>query len=214
MFLTPVGGVFFSAWWGETWASCHVCSRGAFGSGGIIECRKNCLIFHKQRNHRMHTTNNVPQSRCRAFLIYGELSEMGRWSKRRWRHAEGLHFSLFSPHKQEKPVSVCHNTHKHTPTQALKDTSTCTNADMYHPHHLHAHFPPPPSRPPHTEHTHSSPLFQHNPTLPCNPQQNTHGCIPPPTHTLMHTQSKMSPPPSPPHNQILRVRLDPIENAQ
>ncbi|KAM7375925.1 hypothetical protein PAMP_005686 [Pampus punctatissimus] len=28
---------------------------------------------------------------------------MGRWSKRRWRHAEGLHFSLFSPHKQEKP---------------------------------------------------------------------------------------------------------------
>lgn len=68
----------------------------------------------------MHTTNNVPQSRCRTFLIYGELSEMGRWSKRRWRHAEGLHFSLFSPHKQEKAVSVCHNTHKHTPTHTAQ----------------------------------------------------------------------------------------------
>lgn len=50
-------------------------------------------------------------------------------------------FSLFSPHKQEKPVSVCHNTHKHTPTHPLKDTSACTVADMYHPHHLHTHFP-------------------------------------------------------------------------
>lgn len=83
----------------------------------------------------MHTTNNVPQSRCRAFLIYGELSEMGRWSKRRWRHAEGLHFSLFSPHKQEEPVSVCHNTHKTHSHTLLKDTSACTN--MYHPHRLH-----------------------------------------------------------------------------
>lgn len=26
----------------------------------------------------MHTTNNVPQSRCRAFLIYGEVSENGQ----------------------------------------------------------------------------------------------------------------------------------------
>lgn len=84
----------------------------------------------------MHTTNNVPQSRCRAFLIYGELSEMGRWSKRRWRHAEGLHFSLFSPHKQEKPVSLCHNTHKHTPTHRSKtrahaQTQTCTTPTIY-----------------------------------------------------------------------------------
>lgn len=80
----------------------------------------------------MHTTNNVPQSRCRAFLIYGEPSKMGRWSKRRWRHAEGLDFSFFSPHKQEKPVSVCHGAHKHT-TQRHQRT--------HHPHHLWAHFP-------------------------------------------------------------------------
>lgn len=97
---------------------------------GNNRMQKKCLIFHKQRNHRMHTTNNVPQSRCRAFLIYGELSEMGRWSKRRWRHAEGLHFSLFSPHKQEKAVSVCHNTHtqthSHTHTaQRRKHTHKC-----------------------------------------------------------------------------------------
>lgn len=60
----------------------------------------------------MHTTNNVPQSRCRAFLIYVEPSEMGRWSKRRWRHAVGLHFSLFSPHKQAMAPACS----RHTPT--------------------------------------------------------------------------------------------------
>lgn len=142
----------------------------------------------------MHTTNNVPQSRCRVFLIYGELSEMGRWSKRRWRHAEGLHFSLFSPHKQEKPVSVCHNTQTHSHTW-LKDTSACM--------HKHRRVPPPPftrslrHRRHHFHHTQTHelahtypPLLRHNPTLPCNPQQNTHGHIPLPrkhTHTQAYT---------------------------
>lgn len=117
---------------------------------GNNRMQKKCLIFHKQRNHRMHTTNNVPQSRCRAFLIYGELSEMGRWSKRRWRHAEGLHFSLFSPHKQEKAVSVCHNTHthKHTPThthrsktQAHAQMQTCSTPTVHmHASHRRHHF--------------------------------------------------------------------------
>lgn len=152
---------------------------------GNNRMQKKCLIFHKQRNHRMHTTNNVPQSRCRAFLIYGELSEMGRWSKRRWRHAEGLHFSLFSPHKQEKAVSVCHNTHTETHSHThtpLKDASTRTNADMFNPHRSHARFTPPPSFPRQMrENTHTliypPVFFKHIPTLPCNPQQNSHGSI-------------------------------------
>lgn len=90
----------------------------------------------------MHTTNNVPQSRCRAFLIYGELSEMGRWSKRRWRHAVGLHFSLFSPHKQEKPVSVCHNTPQHSPThtaQRHKHMHKCSTTPTIYMHTSHFH---------------------------------------------------------------------------
>lgn len=140
----------------------------------------------------MHTTNNVPQSRCRAFLIYGELSEMGRWSKRRWRHAEGLHFSLFSPHKQEEPVSVRHNTHKTHSHTLLKDTSACTN--MYHPHRLHQwhHFhrthwfpvfptlrPPPPSPlQPTTKHTHP-PLSS----------SNRHACTQPKNYLLTTTIS-------------------------
>lgn len=159
----------------------------------------------------MHTTNNVPQSRCRVFLIYGELSEMGRWSKRRWRHAEGLHFSLFSPHKQEKPVSVCHNTqtHSHTP---LKDTSTCTHADMYHPHYLHADFATTTITSTQT-HTHLSPAFSTQISSPLQPTTKHTWRHPPPTHTqpkiiywlLTDTHT---------HKQILRVRLDPIENSQ
>ncbi len=169
----------------------------------------------------MHTTNNVPQSRCRAFLIYGELSEMGRWSKRRWRHAEGLHSSLFSPHKQEKPVSVCHNTHKHTPTQRSKtrahaQTQTCTTPTIY----THT-LPPPLSLPLHAHthtHTHAYPSFSntiplfpttHNkthmdtsPSYTCT-TKNYPTISPSQTHTLTHS-----------HTQILRVRLDPIENTQ
>lgn len=168
----------------------------------------------------MHTTNNVPQSRCRAFLIYGELSEMGRWSKRRWRHAEGLHFSLFSPHKQEKPVSLCHNTHKHTPTHRSKtrahaQTQTCTTPTIYtHTCATNGITS--------TTHTHRFPLFQHKPPLSCNPQRNTHGYTahpptPSPTHARTHIQPKIISPPSASHRhtrQILRVRLDPIENTQ
>lgn len=125
----------------------------------------------------MHTTNNVPLSRCRAFLIYGELSEMGRWSKRRWRHAEGLHFSLFSPHKQEKPVSVCHSTHKHTPTHCSKtrahaQTQTCTTPTIYT----------------HTSHRCLPHANTQSHTPPCNPQQDTR-----------HIQPKISLPPSAPH---------------
>lgn len=75
----------------------------------------------------MHTTNNVPQSRCTAFLIYGGVSEMGRWSERRWRHAEGLHVSLFSPHKQAVARTRC----RHTPTHR---SLTQTDAGTHHPH--------------------------------------------------------------------------------
>jgi len=77
-----------------------------------------------------------PKADVERFFIYGELSEMGRWSKRRWRHAEGIDFSLFSPHKQEKPVSVCHSSHKHTPTHRSK---TQAHAGMYIPHHIYMH---------------------------------------------------------------------------
>lgn len=128
----------------------------------------------------MPTTNNVPQSRCRAFLIYGELSEMGRWSKRRWRHAEGLRFPLFSPHKQEKPVSVCHNSHKHTPTQRSKtqahaQTQASTTPTLY---------------------MHTS-NFQHNSTLPCSPKQVMHGYIPHlDTHTPTHAFITKNDPPA------------------
>ena len=119
----------------------------------------------------MHTTNNVPQSRCRAFLIYGELSEMGRWSKRRWRHAEGLHFSLFSPHKQERPVSVCHNTH----------TSTLPHTAQRH-EHMHKRVPPPP--------------FKHTHTLPPTPSlpPRTHWSPPFPTQTpsLLQPRAKLT----------------------
>lgn len=151
----------------------------------------------------MHTTNNVPQSRCRVFLIYGELSKMGRWSKRRWRHAEGLHFSLFSPHKQEKPVSMCHNTHKHTPThrqqtqhsetQAHAQMHTCTTPTIY----MHtSHF--------HHRRTHTYPSFFNTIPLSLATRNKTHMDSPPPyTHT--HARA---------HWQILRVRLDPIENNQ
>lgn len=127
----------------------------------------------------MHTTNNVPQSRCRVFLIYGELNEMGRWSKRRWRHAaEGLHFSLFSPHKQEKPVSVCHNTHKHTTTHCSK---TQALAHMYHPLHLHAHFPLPPQ-------THTPiPPFSTRSHSPLQLTTKHTWVAPPPIHTYTHT---------------------------
>lgn len=142
----------------------------------------------------MHTTNNVPQSRCRAFLIYGELSEMGRWSKRRWRHAEGLHFSLFSPHKQEKPVSLCHNTHKHTPTHRSKtrahaQTQTCTTPTIY-THtcatngitsttrtHTHTHTPIPPFP------TQTPPLLQ-----PTTKHTWIHPPTPSPTHARIYNQ--------------------------
>lgn len=140
----------------------------------------------------MHTTNNVPQSRCRAFLIYGELSEMGRWSKRRWRHAEGLHFSLFSPHKQEKPVSVCHNTLKHTPTHCLKtrahtQTQTCTTPTIY----THT-LPLMASLPPHAN-THTIPPFSN--TIRLSPATTKHTWIrPPPTHAHIFNQKL-------PHNQ-------------
>lgn len=139
----------------------------------------------------MHTTNNVPQSRCRVFLIYGELSEMGRWSKRRWRHAEGLHFSLFSPHKQEKPVSVCHSAHKHTPTQRSKTQAhaqmqTCTTPTIcthtshcsHHFHHSQTH-----------KHTYTTPLLFSN-TIPLSlttPIQR-HIYMPPPL-TLTHAHT-------------------------
>ena len=177
----------------------------------------------------MHTTNNVPQSRCRAFLIYGELSEMGRWSKRRWRHAEGLHFfflSLLTSQTRE----ACERVPQHT------ETHSHTPAQRHERMHGRRHVPPPPFTHTHT-HTHTSPLlpsllphtdkhthlspppffFQHNPTLPCIPQQNTHGHIPLPyTHTHANTTKKIIPPPPPaaPHRQILGVPPDPIENAQ
>ena len=91
-------------------------------------------------------------------------------------------FSLFSPHKQEKPVSVCHNTHKHTPTHPLKDTSACTVADMYHPHHLHTHT--------HT-HTHFPAAAIASAT-----HRQTHPLIPPPlffstqSHSPLHPTTK------------------------
>lgn len=79
----------------------------------------------------MHTINNVPQSRCRAFLIYGELSKMGRWSKRRWRHAKGLFSLLTSQTTEACECATQHaQTHSHTP---LNNTAACTNADMHHP---------------------------------------------------------------------------------
>lgn len=159
----------------------------------------------------MHTTNNVPQSRCRAFLIYGELSEMGRWSKRRWRHAEGLHFSLFSPHKQEEPVSVCHNTHKTHSHTLLKDTSACTN--MYHPHRLHQWH--------HFHRTHWFPVSPTlRPPLPFSPTAHNKPPSPLPTDTHAHNQKKRSPhhhrqPLARTHKaKILRARPDPIENAR
>lgn len=79
----------------------------------------------------MHTTNNVPQSRCRAFLIYGEPCKMGRWSKRRWRHAEGL-FSLLTSQTREACVCVPQDTQTHS-HMTLKDTITCTNASYVPP---------------------------------------------------------------------------------
>lgn len=133
----------------------------------------------------MHTTNNVPQSRCRAFLIYGEPSEMGRWSKRRWRHAEGLHFSLFSPHKQEEPVSVCHSAHKTHSHTLLKDTSACTN--MHHPHRLHQ-----------WHHFHRTHWFPVSPTLrPPHPVSPTAHNPPPNRHARTQPKKKIiSSPPS------------------
>lgn len=119
---------------------------------------EKCLIFHKHKNRRMHTTNNVPQSRCRAFLIYGELSETGRWSERRWRHAEGLHFSLFSPHKRdcERAPRQTTDTHLHTyrsktqtdagtRARATPSVRTCLLPLLW----PHTRFPAQPPPPPH-----------------------------------------------------------------
>ena len=137
----------------------------------------------------MHTTNNVPQSRCRAFLIYGEPSEMGRWSKRRWRHAEGLNFSLFSPHKQGKPVSVCHNTHKHTPThssktQAHAQMQTCTTPTIYG-HTSHEHHPFPRQTYNYTQ-TRTQAFSTQSPSFPTTKLKLIH---PPPTQTLIQPKN-------------------------
>lgn len=131
--------------------------------------QKKCLKFHKQRNHQMHTTNNVPQSRCRAFLIYGEPCKMGRWSKRRWRLAEGL-FSLLTSQTREACECVPQHTQTHS-HMTLKDTITCTNARYVPPNILwrasHFCYPFCDRR----INTHTVILW--NTLPPCNPQQNS-----------------------------------------
>lgn len=134
--------------------------RGISGVGKWLNAEK-CLIFHKHKNRRMHTTNNVPQSRCRVFLIYVEPSEMGRWSERRWRHAVGLHFSLFSPHKQAM-VPACS---RHTPTHCSM-TQTDTRMRGRTTPTPHVCLLPPVLMP----HTVTSTFFQRSPTLSRDPQ--------------------------------------------
>ena len=148
----------------------------------------------------MHTTNNVPQSRCRAFLIYGELSEMGRWSKRRWRHAEGLHFfflSLLTSQTRE----ACERVPQHTQTHSH------TPAQRHERMHGRRHVPPPPFTHTHTHtHTHfpaaaiASATHKQTPTLipppplffstqshsPLHPTTKHTWAHPPPIHT--HTR--------------------------
>lgn len=108
-------------------------------SMGDNQMQKKCLNFHKQRNHQMHTTNNVPQSRCRAFLIYGEPSKMGRWSKRRWRHAEGL-FSLLTSQTREACESV-RNTHKNTLPHSTQRHNYMHKCKLVTAHYLLARIP-------------------------------------------------------------------------
>lgn len=153
---------------------------------GNNRMQKKCLIFHKQRNHRMHTTNNVPQSRCRAFLIYGELSEMGRWMQEEVEACWGTPlFSLLTSQTREGCERVPQHTHTNTlphthPAQRRKHTHKCrhvqpppftctlhtaaiiSTTDAWK--HAHAYIPP-------------CFFFKHIPTLPCNPQQNSHGSI-------------------------------------
>lgn len=92
-----------------------------------------CLFFYKHKNQQMHTTNKVPQSRCRAFFNLWRTERNGQMELEEVEACWGtpLFFFLTSQTRLWVCATNTQPTHTHT---ALEDTSACT----HHPHRRHA----------------------------------------------------------------------------